>query len=968
MFLPAFLLLCGTMQAQSITGKVSDSSGPLPGVNVAVQNSKTGVVTDYDGKFTLANLPKEAVLIVSYLGYTTQKVVVNGKTTINVVLAADKVDLQEVVVGYGSTKKKDLTGAVAVVTSKEFEGKANSQFGNALEGKVAGVQVIRPSGQPQAGVSIRIRGTSTITAGSEPLYIVDGVTTTSINEISPSDIETMTLLKDASSAAIYGSNGSNGVVLITTKRGGNHKTKVTFSNYTGFSSVTKKLDALNSDQYKTLLTEMGKTLDWSLYPYDTNWQDKSLRTAKTTNYQFGVSGGDERTNFYISGTYLTQEGVVLTNELERYTYKLNLDHKVSKSLKVGTSISYSKWKDVDVNEGGKYGSIISMVTGAPITDVYDQDGKFSVNPFYNDLENPIGLLLANEHSFKNYRINGNVYAEISFLKFLKFRSMMGFEQLNSTYNSWVNPYSSKEGRTYKGLASLANSQSTYWTTENTLAFNKSFGKHNLNALMGYIVSEKDYSSSSIDAKNFGSGAVHTVNAGSIKTDGYDETKGRNLSYIGRLNYSFEDKYLLTANFRADGYSGFGELNKWGYFPSFSGGWRISKEEFFKNVPVVSDVKLRAGWGEVGNGQVGNFAHYGLVNPAAPYVIGGSIVTGTNPTTLESNNLKWETTQQTNIGIDISLLKNRLTITSDYYIKRTRDMLLEKRVPSSVGFTSALLNVGAMENKGFEFQLSSKNLVNELKWNTDFNISFNKSKITSLPGGSIKLGNISDRGLVAIAQEGQPLGTFYGYISDGVDPATGDIKYRDLDGSGDLSDGDQTIIGNSNPKFTYGLTNDFTYKNWSFNFFFQGVQGNNIFNATKIETEGMVTPLNQSTAVLNRWTTPGQITDVPRAAFGDDHNSKISSRYIEDGSYLRLKSLTLGYNLPSDLISKLKMSEVKIYITGDNIFTITKYSGLDPEVSVYGQSGDNPLKNIATGVDYGSYPQTREVILGVNLSF
>ncbi|MCI4443893.1 MAG: TonB-dependent receptor [Lentimicrobium sp.] len=971
LFISAFLLMCGIMQAQSVTGKVSDSAGPLPGVNVAVQNSKIGTTTDLDGKFTLNNLSKDAVLSISYLGYSTQKITVNGQTSINVTLVADNVDLKEVVVvGFGSSKKKDVTGAIAVVGAKEFDARANTGIGNALEGKVAGVQITKPSGQPQAGYTVRVRGTSTITAGAEPLYILDGIPTTSINEISPSDIETMTVLKDASSAAIYGANGSNGVILITTKRGGNQKTKVTLDAYTSSSTVSKKLDVLDATQYRALMTEMGQTTDWDKYPYNNNWQDRVLRTALSTNYALGVSGGDEKTNYYLSGTYLNQEGVVMTNKVERYTFKLNLDHKVSKSIKVGSSIGYSKWKDVDVNEAGKFGVILNSITGAPVTDVYEADGTFSINPFIPDLESPVALILKNEHSYQNYKFNGNVYGEVSFLKYLKFKSMFGFEQLNSTYKSWVDPYTSREGRGFSGMASLNNSQSTLWNFENTLSFAKSFDKHNFNALVGYIASEKDNSSASIDARGFGSAAVQTVNAGSIKTAGYDEAKGTNEAIIGRLNYSYDDRYLLTANFRADAYSGFGIDNRWGYFPSFSGGWRISNEEFFKNVEVVNDLKLRVGWGEVGNGQVGPYSHYGLVSPNAPYVVGGVVVPGSNPTTLESTNLKWETTQQTNIGIDISLLKNRLTIISDYYIKKTSDMLLNKVIPASSGFSTALLNVGAMENKGFEFTVSSKNMVNELKWNTDFNISFNKSKITSLPGGSIQLGELNNdgRGLVAIAQEGQPLGTFYGYVSEGVDPATGNIKYKDIDGSGGLSDGDKTIIGNANPDFSWGLANDFKYKNWSFNIFFQGTQGNDIFNATRIDTEGMYNANNQLTTVLNRWTTPGQITNIPRADFEGTNNVLVSSRYVEDGSYVRLKSLTLGYNLPSDLISKLSMSKARFYLTAENLITWTKYSGLDPEVSVYGRSGDDSLKNIAPGIDYGTYPQTREIIFGLNLSF
>jgi TonB-linked SusC/RagA family outer membrane protein len=971
LFVLALLLANSVLYAQSVSGKVSDSSGPLPGVNVSVQNTKISTTTDFDGTFKLANLPNNAVLNFSYIGYAPKSVSVEGKTNIAVLLVTQNNTLQEVVVvGFGSSKKKDVTGAVALVSSKEFEGRANTGIGNALEGKVAGVQITKPSGQPQAGYTIRVRGTSTITAGAEPLYILDGIPTTSINEISPSDIESMTILKDASAAAIYGASGSNGVILITTKRGGNQKTKVTLDAYTSSSTVSKKLDVLNATQYKTLMTDMGRTTDWNKYNFNNNWQDKVLRTAVSKNYALGISGGDEKTNYYLSGTYLNQEGVVQTNKVERYTFKLNLDHKVSNSIKVGSSIGYSKWKDVDINESGKFGVILNSITGAPVMDVYEADGTFSINPFISDLESPVALILKNVHSFNNSKFNGNVYGEITFLKNLKFKSLFGFEQLNSTYNSWVDPYTSREGRGFKGMASLYNNQSTLWNFENTLSYSKSFDKHNFNALAGYIASESANFSSNIDARGFGSAAVQTVNAGSTRTAGYSDAKGRNLAAIGRLNYSFDNRYLLTANFRADAYSGFGINNRWGYFPSFSGGWRISNEKFFQDVKTINDLKLRVGWGEVGNGQVGPFSHYGLVSPGAPYVVAGAVVPGSNSTTIESTNLKWETTQQTNIGIDVSLLNNRLTIISDYYIKKTEEMLLNKRIPSSTGYTTALLNVGAMENRGVEFAVGSKNIAGDLKWNTDFNISFNKSKITSLPGGSIQLGQLNNdgRGLVSIAKEGEPLGTFYGYVSEGVDPATGNIKYKDLDASGNLSDGDKTIIGNANPKFSWGLTNDFKYKNWSLNIFFQGVQGNDIFNATRIETEGMYNANNQLTTVLNRWTTPGQITDMPKADFSGVQNLKVSSRYVEDGSYFRLKSITIGYSIPDAKLSKLSISKARFYLTAENLFTWTKYSGLDPELSIYGRSNDNSLKNIAPGIDYGTYPQTRDIIFGLNLSF
>jgi TonB-linked SusC/RagA family outer membrane protein len=971
-----FMIVQTALFAQNIMvkGTVKSNDGStMPGVNVAIKGTSTGTTTGADGKYSVT-APASGTLVFSFIGFETTEIPVEGKSQIDLTLKVTASTLSEVVVvGYGSQKKKDVTGAVATVSAKEFKDRPNTQFGYALEGKVAGVQIVRPSGQPQAGFSIRVRGTSTITAGSEPLYIVDGVPTTSINEINPTDIESMSILKDASAASIYGASGSNGVVLITTKRGGNQKTKVTFDTYMGASKVSKTLDVLNAAQYKALVSEMGQTVDWSLYTADNNWQDQAFRTGHSQSYQLGVSGGNESTNYYISGSWMKQQGIEITNEVDRYNFKTNLDHKVNKVLKVGTSISYNRWRDVAVNETGRWGAINSLITGAPVTEVYNADGTFTSNPFIPDLENPIALLISNDHAYVNARFLGNVYAEISPIQDLKFRTMFGYEQTNGTYTGWVDPYRSREGRNFQGIADLNTNQKIYWISENTLTYTKAIEKHSLTALAGFVVSETGYNSSDINARGFGGSAIQTVNGGSTRTVIAASSQRRNAAFLSRVNYGYDDKYLLTANFRADASTVFSATNNvWGYFPSFSGGWRLSKEDFFKGVDAISDLKLRAGYGEVGNDQVGDYASYGLVSAGAFYVSGGNVIPGTSPITLENKNLKWETTKQTNIGLDIALLDNRILFTTDYYIKKTTDMLLNRPIPASVGLPSstATKNIGSMENRGIEFQVTSHNLGNEseLKWTTDFNISFNKSKITSLDGGTIKVGNISDRGSVAIAQEGQPLGLFYGYISDGVNPATGDIIYRDLDGDSTLSDGDKTIIGNANPKYTFGLTNTFAYKGWSFSFFIQAVQGNDIFNASRIETEGLSMESNQLATVANRWTTAGQITDIPRATYGDFTNSLISSRFIEDGSFVRVKSVSLGYEFPKQLISKLNMSRVYLYVSSENLLTFTKYSGFDPEVSVYGLSSNNTEKNIAPGVDYGTYPQSREFLVGLNVTF
>ena len=961
-----------TVAERIVSGRVvSETGDPLVGVTVRVKGTNVGTVTDIDGNFKI-DVPDNGVLIFSFTGFELKEVPVAGQATLTITLQESATGLSEVVVvGYGTQKKQDVTGAVAVLSSKDMEDRPNNQFGYAIQGKAAGVQVIRPSGQPQAGFSIRIRGTSTITAGSEPLYLVDGVPTTATNEINPADIESISVLKDASAAAIYGASGANGVVLITTKRGKNQKTKVSFDAYTGTAKVWKTLDVLNAAQYKDLMTEMGQSVDWTKYPYDNYWQDQVFRTGHSQNYQLGISGGNEKTGYYISGSFMNQEGVVITNKVERFSFKTNLDHQANNWLKVGTSLSFNRWKDVDVSENRKYGSVIASVTGAPVTDVYNADGTFAINPFIQDLENPVALLLKNEHAWTNYRFNGNVYGEVRFLENFKLRSMFGLEHQDGKYNAWVDPYTSREGRGFKGIADLYTAQRVFWISENTLSYTKTFGKNNLSALAGFVASDRSIDESNIHATGFGSNAVKTVNGGSIRSGSSSSASRRNVAGIGRLNYAYNERYLLTANFRADASSVFGAgENVWGYFPSFSAGWRISQEEFFNGGGVLNDLKLRAGWGVVGNDQVSDYASYGLVSTGAFYPIGGEVVPGTAPKTLENRELKWESTKQTNIGLDMAFWENRILFTTDFYIKKTVDMLLNRPIPASVGIETnvATKNIGTMENRGIEFQVSSRNLVRTLKWNTDFNISFNKSKVVSLDGGTIKVGYISDRGDVAIAMEDQPLGLFFGYISDGVDPETGDLIFRDLDGDSTLSDGDKTIIGNANPKFVFGLTNEFQYKNWTFSCFIQGVQGNDIFNATRIESEGLYDEGNQLATVLNRWKTPGQITDVPRATFNNDRNSLISSRFVEDGSFIRLKSVSLGYELPGSILNRLKIGRLYFYLTAENLLTFTNYSGFDPEVSLYGRSSDNTVKNIAPGVDFGTYPQSREYIFGLNLTF
>lgn len=963
-------------EGKKISGTiVSETGEPLRGVSVLIKGSNFGTVTDAKGYFEL-EVPENSVLIFSYVGYETQEITAGNAATLKVILkTADRQLEQVIVVGYGTQRKKDLTGAVAVIGSKDLENRPNTQFGYAIEGKAAGVQIIRSSGQPQAGFSIRVRGTSSITSGSDPVYIVDGVPTYNTNEINPADIESITILKDASSAAIYGSSGANGVVLITTKRGKNQKLKIGFNTSLSLSGVWKKMDMLNGSQFKELAIEMGESTDWNKYNANTNWQDEIFRNALTQNYQMSATGGTKKTSYYFSGSLINQNGLVINNNLKRGTLKANIDQQLTKFLKLGTSLSYDTWKDIDVSENNRNGVITRLYTTIPNIGIRDlgNPAMYARSPFINDLENPVSTVYQPEHLFKNNRYHGNVYAEAEVIKGLKLKSLFGFEKSDGTYTSFQDSVQTRYGKSLGGLAVENSYNYKYWVSENTANYITKVKENSIAGLAGFIVSREttdnlyksshDFSTAKNGDQSVASGAVQSI------PSPYFVQKSH-LSFIGRLNYSYKDKYFVTSNFRADGSGQFSPQHRWGYFPSFSTGWRISKENFFQSIKSVNELKLRAGWGIVGNDRANPYAWYGLVDTMSRYLIGGIGHTAFIPSTLENKDLKWEKTSQLDIGLDFAFLNNRLSFTIDYYHKKTTDMLLEVPQPTSTGFSIALQNAGSLENKGFEFQVSSKNIVHtNFKWNTDFNISFNRNKVLSIVGNTIPSGTINPAGddfNTAIVQEGKPLGSFYGKISQGVDPASGNIKF--------LQTKDETadsigIIGNANPKYIFGLTNSFAYKNFTLDIFFQGVQGNQVFNATRILTESMALAMNQSSSVLGRWKKPGDVTDIPKSSPGDWANSNPSTRYVEKGSYIRLKALTLGYNLPQSLLSKLKMSRLLVYFTAENLLTFTNYSGFDPEVSAFSSNSQSSKnQNTAPGVDYGTYPQSRDFILGINISF
>lgn len=963
----------------NVSGTVKAEDGtPLIGTTVFVKGTNQGAISDLDGKFQLS-APKDGTLVFSIIGYDNYEMQVNSQSNVEVTMTESSTNLNEIVVmGYGGQQKKDVTGSVALVSSKDLKNRPNTQFGYGLEGKAAGVHVIRPSGQPQAGFSIRVRGTSSITSGSDPLYIVDGVQTYNVSDINPADIESFTILKDASSAAIYGSAGANGVVLITTKRGKADKMKIDFSTSLTLSKAWKKLSMLNGAQFKDLAIEMGETSDaafWDKYNANTDWQNEVFRNALSKNYQLSGMGGTKKLNYYMSGSWTDQEGIVLNNGLKRLTLKTNLDYKLFSFLKVGTSLAFDDWKDVSVPENNRNGVITRLFTSIPNIGIWDPDqtSMYARSPFINDLENPYSTVYQPDHSYKSDRLHGNVYAEASLLKNLTFKSLFGYENSYGIFNSFQNGIQTKYGKSLKGIAAKNTYKFKYWTSENTLNYNKLFGYNSLNLLGGFIVSRENTDNLYKSSQDFSNaGNSQNVDSGATKSIPIPYlVQKSHASYIGRVNYAYHDKYYLTSNFRADGSGQFSEKNRWGYFPSFSVGWRLSQENFLKNNDFISELKLRAGWGIVGNDRAAPYAWYGLVDSLSnKYLIGGDLHTAFTPSTLENTDLRWEKTNSYDIGFDLGIIKNRLNFTFDYYVKKTTDLLLEVPQPTSTGFSSALQNAGSLENKGVELQLSSKNISTpSFTWNTDFNISFNKNKVLDIVGNTIHTGGINPAGdafNTAIVQEGLPLGSFFGKIANGVDPATGDMIFiKTKDGSADSVG----VIGDANPDFIYGFSNSITYKNFSFDFFIQGVQGNEIFNGTRILSESMALTMNQSATVLDRWKKPGDVTDMPRSTHGSWANATPSTRFVEDGSYMRLKSMTLGYNVGGDKLRRLKISNCLIYLTFENLFTLTKYTGFDPEVSAFGGNGNSTTnQNTALGVDFGTYPQSRDFMLGLKLTF
>ena len=989
-----------------VSGQVIDEQKtPLPGVNVLVKGTTNGTTTDAEGRYAFDAPDEEAVLIFSFIGYVTQEVSLGNQSEINVMLAADVKTLSEVVVvGYGVQKRSDLTGSIASVSSKEIKSVVVTSADQALQGRAPGVHVVQNSSAPGAGTTVRIRGGNSIQGGNEPLYVIDGIpiyndngatgaAVNGLSSISPGDIESMEILKDASATAIYGSRGANGVVIITTKRGKAGHSSITFESYYGMQQIRRKYPLLNATEFATLVNE-ANTNDGrpAVYTADqiaafgngTDWQDEIFRKAPIQNYQLSMSGGDEKTQYALSGNVFKQDGIVVSSGFTRASFRLNLDRKITTKFKVGNSLTFTRAVTHAIpNEGdlGNAGKVISnAMQSTPLTPVYKPDGTYTLdNTSGQNADNPVALARDYKNSIGVSRVLTSLFGEYQLTDGLVLKVLGG---IDGTYqkNSAYLPRTVLSGLRQGGVASISNGQSLTWLNENTLTYTRSINDiHHLTLLAGYTQQASRSESSYAASRNFvndiqgysnlGAGSVTLTPSSSVGTWGL-------VSYLARANYNYRDKYLLTVTGRYDGSSRFGANHRFGFFPSASAAWRLIEESFIQELNTFSDLKLRVSYGLTGNQEgIGNYPSTALLS-TQNYVLGNAIATGVGPSQIANPDLKWETTAQADIGLDVSFFNDRLSLTADVYQKRTRDLLLRVTIPSASGYSSALRNIGKVENKGIEIGLNSRNMVGAFTWTTSLNFSSNRNTVLDIGNVSQifagQVANIGQNLYSGIIKVGQPLGSFYGYVTDGIFQATDDIansaqptakpgdrRYKNLNGDKVIDDSDRRIIGHAQPKFLGGITNMFGYKGIELTVFFQGVYGNDILNANRFELEYLSGTNNQDRDVLDRWTPTHTDTDIPRATTNRAPN-RISSRQVEDGSYLRLKNIQLAYNLPAAVVSKIRLQSLRVYASAQNYVTWTHYSGYDPEVNRYGQ------ENLSQGFDYGSYPAAKMILFGLQI--
>lgn len=1008
-------------QQKPVSGKVTDSANsPIPGVSVVVKGTTIGTVTDTNGNFNISNVPSNATLTFTFIGMKSQQIEIGRKSTINVILEEETIGIEEVVaVGYGSQKKRDLTGAITSVRSEQIDKIPTASISSILQGKVAGLDIIQNTGEPGGGVTVRVRGISTLNSGTDPLYIVDGIpimtngmteinqNSTAMNplaDIDPMDIESIEVLKDAASGAIYGSRAANGVIIITTKRGKSGKPVLSVNTTTGISSVRNQIGVLNARQYRELREDgiinagiyNGKTGDFDTrardslsvsYGGDVFLQDNMFEQAVTQKYDLRLTGGTPNLRYAISSGFLDQDGILLNTKYQRVNTRVNVDYQATKSIKIGNSFAYSRSTSNRTSVGEGWSSIGGIITFAPTFPLYNPDGTY--RQMVNDKVNPIVWATQIPASNSQNRLTANEYLHIDVLPGLMIQSDVSFDWIDIREDLFEPDWSNKQKQ---ARANHRANRNFSLEVKNLLLYRKTFSDaHNISAMAGVTSQSWKSEKTSIYATDFASNTIITSNAAMNWTAGNTETEHRLLSHIGRLNYDYKSKYLAAMNFRRDGSSRFGANNRWATFLSPSLGWRFSDESFFSWVKFLDDGKFRVSYGLTGNESIGDYVTQGSYKVGGNYL--GNVLISHKE--LYNPNLKWEQTEQFNFGLDLSLFDHRVEIVSDYYIKTTEDLLYRVAIPQTSGLSGLWSNWGSIENKGLDIAVIARPIYNNnFKWTSSFTFSKNKNKVLELPVEEEYKG-------VSVLRPGEPIGNFFGYtmkgvfaydesnkfypkghenegkqiidesytgnyvqLSNGLGGAVfrqGDVWFEDKNLDGVINENDRDVIGNAQPKFYGGLSNRFEYKRFAVDINMNYVYGNDIYSVFNVRRENMSGNTNYSDLVLDRWRKPGDITNVPKAIDGDPmQNGRVSTRWIEDGSYLKIRNITLSYEIPQEIISKVGMSRCIIAAQGQNLFTFTKYDGFDPEV--------NMSSGFEVGVDYGGYPTSKAFNFSVNIEF
>lgn len=996
-----------------VHGVVTDTKGnPLVGVTVQVKGTTIGTATDNTGKFSL-EVPDNGVLVVSYIGFDTKEVPLSGQTNINIRLQSASTGLNEVVVvGYGTQKKSDLTGSITTLNADDLtQGGTVSNVAQALQGRSSGVTVTQNSSAPGGSISIRVRGSNSISSSNEPLYVIDGFPTTNGIDINPNDIASIDILKDASATAIYGSRGANGVVMITTKRGKAGINQLSYNGYMGVQKLINPYHLLDGKQYMELANALYReipgqeNIENGVYTesqlksdVNTDWIKVATQPGIVQSHELQFSGGTDKTKVLTSVGLFDQKGILKNTNYTRISGRVNIDQQINDYVKSGISMYAQREMGTFQQYSGNIlnsNVIYSLLNYDPTVLPYNKDGSFGRPPGGRG-DNPLANLLARQNDMQNDRFNGTLYLEVTPFEGLTARMDGGAEVTHDKQAQYL-PRSTYQGSIDEGDASMNQYSSSHQLFDAFITYHKVFNTaHDFSIMGGYSYEKFIDESQGASAYGFSTDAFTYNNLGAASTiSGVSSGKSEHLliSFFSRLNYTYKDKYLFTFTLRRDGSSRFGADNRWGTFPSGSFAWRLSEEPFIKNTGAFSDLKLRASYGKTGNERIGNYSYLALVSPTHVTFDGSSNTAGThlNQSTPENTKLKWESTAQYDVGIDGSILNDRLSFTADVYYKKTNDLLINISFPLYSGFVSGQSNVGAVQNKGLEFSVNSRNLVGKFKWETSINFSMNRNKVLDLGSdddimltSAKPMGTVSEESF-AIISVGKPLGSLYGYVYDGViqegekygpEPLAkpGDPKFVDISGPDGKPDGvinnfDRTILGNAYPQFTYGITNTFTYENFDLSIFAYGSQGNHLLNMTR-----MLLEWNRSTDALNRWTPTHTNTDLPRNGFFySPYGGYINSHFVENASFLRLKNMTLGYTIP---IPQKIAQTLRIYASCENLFTITKYTGWNPEVNTKAYENDSRIQhggseqtaNAGAGLDFNSYPSMRVYTFGVNVTF